>query len=323
MPRLNAGRYEEALRCGRDALAIATALGDRSIEVSSLAVLGMVHVARGEFREATELLERNVALFQRDLRYERLGQGTLPSVLTCSYLADVRSQLGQFDQAIAHAAEAVRIAEVVAHPFSLSFGLFDLGLAHLRRGETLRATAVLEQCLDVCRASEIVVLTPFAAATLGAAYALANRHDEALTLVGNSIEDFRGRVLHRRPGLIVLFAGMTCRLAGRLDEAAAHARDALAVTRRLGARGSEAEALALSGAIASDAGAEDAEAHYREALALASELGMRPLIAHCHLGLGRLYGQMTKPEQSQEHLGTATTMFHEMQMRFGGWPPPE
>ena len=34
--------------------------------------------------------------------------------------------------------------------------------------------------------------------------------------------------------------------------------------------------------------AEDAEGYYREALALASQLGMRPLVAHCHLGLGTL-----------------------------------
>ena len=35
--------------------------------------------------------------------------------------------------------------------------------------------------------------------------------------------------------------------------------------------------------------AEQAEAHYQQALALAEELGMRPLQAHCHHGLGRLY----------------------------------
>jgi len=316
MPRMNAGRYEEALRCGRDALAIATALGDRSLEVSSLGVLGMVHDVRGEFREAVDVLERNVTLFRGDLVYERLGQAAFPSVLTRSYLADVLSQLGRFDEAIAHAEEAVRIAEVIAHPFSLSFGLFDLGLAHFRRGETPRAIAVLEQCLDVCRTSEIVVLTPFVAAALGGAYALDNRLDEALVLVGRSIEEFRGRALYRRPALVTLFAGMTCRLAGRLDEATAHARDALALTRRLGARGSEAEALALSGDLALDTSAEDADEHYRGALALASELGMRPLVAHCHLGLGSLYGRMSKRQQGQAHLGTAATMFREMEMRF-------
>ena len=34
--------------------------------------------------------------------------------------------------------------------------------------------------------------------------------------------------------------------------------------------------------------AERGEAHYRDALALAEPRGMRPLVAHCHLGLGRL-----------------------------------
>ena len=32
-----------------------------------------------------------------------------------------------------------------------------------------------------------------------------------------------------------------------------------------------------------------AEAHHRQALALAEEIGMRPLQAHCHLGLGTPY----------------------------------
>ena len=35
-------------------------------------------------------------------------------------------------------------------------------------------------------------------------------------------------------------------------------------------------------------------AHYRQALALADELGMRPLVAHCHLGLGKLYHRTDK-----------------------------
>ena len=84
---------------------------------------------------------------------------------------------------------------------------------------------------------------------------------------------------------------MTYLAAGRLDEAASQAQDALALTRRLGARGSEAEALGLAGDVASADGAEDPEGSYRAALALADELGMRPLAAHCHLGLGKLYAR--------------------------------
>ena len=41
---------------------------------------------------------------------------------------------------------------------------------------------------------------------------------------------------------------------------------------------------------------------------------MRPLVAHCHLGLGKLYRRTGKREQAQEHLTTATTMYREMDM---------
>jgi hypothetical protein len=34
-------------------------------------------------------------------------------------------------------------------------------------------------------------------------------------------------------------------------------------------------------------------------MALASELGMRPLVAHCHLRLGKLYRRTEKPEQAR------------------------
>jgi Tetratricopeptide repeat len=62
--------------------------------------------------------------------------------------------------------------------------------------------------------------------------------------------------------------------------------------------------------------AERGEIHYRKALALAEPRGMRPLVAHCHLGLGKLYRRTGQREQAQEHLTTATTMYREMDMRF-------
>jgi hypothetical protein len=41
---------------------------------------------------------------------------------------------------------------------------------------------------------------------------------------------------------------------------------------------------------------------------------MRPLVAHCHLGLGKLYRRTDKRDQAQEHLATATAMYREMGM---------
>jgi tetratricopeptide (TPR) repeat protein len=210
----------------------------------------------------------------------------------------------------------VRIAEEADHPVTLFSGLLYLGLARLRRGDLARATSVLERSLDLCRTWQFVDRRQNAAATLGAAYALAGRADEALPMVAGAVEEFRRRQFHVRPGLVLLCAGTTCLSAGRIDEAASHAGEALALTRRLGARGALAHALCLAGDIASAAGAEESEPCYREAQVLAGDLGMRPLVAHCHLGLGKLSRRTGKREQAQEHLATATTMYREMGMTY-------
>jgi hypothetical protein len=44
---------------------------------------------------------------------------------------------------------------------------------------------------------------------------------------------------------------------------------------------------------------------------------MRPLVAGCHLGLGRLYRHSGNRQAGKEHLSTATTMYREMSMRMG------
>jgi hypothetical protein len=49
---------------------------------------------------------------------------------------------------------------------------------------------------------------------------------------------------------------------------------------------------------------------------LATQLGMRPLIAHCQLGLGKLYRRTDKREQARETLTIATTMYREMGMTY-------
>jgi hypothetical protein len=84
-------------------------------------------------------------------------------------------------------------------------------------------------------------------------------------------------------------------------------------------RGDEAWILRLLGEIASHSdpsATEQAEDYYRQALALAAELGMRPLAAHCHLGLGTLYQKLGRGEQAETELTTAAEMYRAMEMTF-------
>jgi tetratricopeptide (TPR) repeat protein len=107
--------------------------------------------------------------------------------------------------------------------------------------------------------------------------------------------------------------------ADQLEDALAQAERALALTRERRERGLEAGALCLLGEIASrrePPEVETAEGHYRQATALAEEGGMRPLVARCHNGLGKLYRRSGKRREAQEHLATAATMYRGMDTRF-------
>ena len=113
--------------------------------------------------------------------------------------------------------------------------------------------------------------------------------------------------------------GEGCLLAGRLVEARHTAERMLQLTRAGGQRHSEGDALRILGEVharANPAEAGQAEELYREALGIAELIGTPPLVAHCHLGLGKLYARTGKREQALEHLTTATTMYREMDMRF-------
>jgi len=111
-------------------------------------------------------------------------------------------------------------------------------------------------------------------------------------------------------------------LAGCLEEAHALAERALAHALAHQERSNQAYALHLIGNIAArrePPEVEQAEAHYHQTLALANELGMRPLVAHCHRGLGTLYAATGQREHTRTELAAAIALYRDMDMTF--WLP--
>jgi tetratricopeptide (TPR) repeat protein len=150
-------------------------------------------------------------------------------------------------------------------------------------------------------------------------YARSGRIEEGLSWLQQALtaSESTGTGFLQSIGVVQL--GEAYLLADQSDSARGSADRALMLARQRGERGHEAWALRLLG----DIGAYDrrsdvktAEAQYAAATALASELEMRPLVAHCHLGLGKLSRRTDQREQAHEHLTIATTMYREMGMRF-------
>ena len=170
------------------------------------------------------------------------------------------------------------------------------------------------------RTGNAVLRLSFAVASSAWVLAQLGEVTEALDRLREGEQLFEGQVAKGYVGNVAWSyesLGRASLLLGRLDEA-----------QRLGDRAVEssphhsgfaAHALHLLGDIATHPArfdAETGEAYYRQALGIADLRGMRPLIAHCHLGLGKLYHRIRKRELAQEHLTTATTMYRAMDMRF-------
>jgi tetratricopeptide (TPR) repeat protein len=162
------------------------------------------------------------------------------------------------------------------------------------------------------------LILPTIASALGAACALSGRLSDAVTLLEQARDGTAGRLLGSQAFLAAQL-GETYLAVGRADDARAATTQALELARQRSERGTEAWVLRLWGEIHAaqePPNVELAESTYAAAIGRAEELGMRPLVAHCHLGLGKLHRHTGKREQAREHLTTATTMYREMDMRF-------
>jgi tetratricopeptide (TPR) repeat protein len=251
--------------------------------------------------------------------HESFGTTGFHSVFARGWLVWCLAELGEFTEAAARGQEGVRIAEAANEPFSLVQAYLGVGGLCLRQGDFDRAIPVLERALVLCRDANIRVLIPRVAASLGYAYAISGRFTEAIPPLEQAVEQaFSIPVIFLHAGALT-WLGEAYLLVGRPDDARERAVRALGHAREHRERGNEAWALRLLGEIAGRQDppeVEKAEGAYRQALGLAEELGMRPLIAHCHLALGRLCRRAGKAVEAEHHLRTATGLFRQMDMSF-------
>jgi tetratricopeptide (TPR) repeat protein len=312
-----AGDLAAATQTGLRALAIGEAQADVAIQVVANGYLGRVYVARGECREGIMHCEAALALIPEGLTQERFGQATIQGSFVRDTLARALGAVGRFAEAFGRFREAMQIAEEAAgHVYTLLTPLVGLGTLKLDQGDFAGAVAPLERGLELCRTREVPILLPDFAWALGAAYHGTGRRAEGVALMEDAARglDERTVPLAGWPGRVGALGG-----AYLLDGRLADAQDALAAAWQRAERVLEGHVLRLLGDIATHPDRleiDTAEAHYRQALALAEALGLRPLMAHCHLGLGALYRRAGKRQQAREHLMTAATMYREMDMQF-------
>jgi tetratricopeptide (TPR) repeat protein len=311
------GDQDEAIARGRRALALGAAAEDDGLGVMGRFFLGIVSLCGGSLADAVELFQQVVTTLAGARAAERFGEPGPPAQFARAFLGWSLAELGRFDEAVAVGEESLRMAQAIDQPFTLMHGYFGVGIPYLARGDVALAILPLERGLALCRATENHLWLGEIAADLGLAYALAGRIDDALPVLEFALKEAATTGLRWTYARQHAQVGEGYLLAGQRDEAARLASIALEAARAHKQRGQEAAALWLSAEIAGCAlEGSRAEADYQHAMVLASEIGLRPLVAHCHLGLGKLDRRAGKRQEAQEHFTTATTMYREMGMTY-------
>ena len=318
----NMSAYDQSITTAHRALALATAGADVVMQAQANHALGRAYHAQGDYRRAIDCLGQTVAPFEGARRHERFGRFFLPAVTSRVWLAACHAELGTFAEGTALGEEGLRIAEAVAHPASLMWAYYGIGLLSLRQGDLSRALSLLERAMGICHEADLPFFFPGTAAALGTAYVLDGRVTDAVLLLTQAMEQSTATESAYYETFCGLSLGEAHMLAGRLEEAHARAERTLALARAYQERGNQAYALRLLGDLAAQRvppESEPAVAHYQQALTLADELGMRPLMAHCHHGLGRLYCQTGRGEQARTALSASIDLYRAMDMTF--WLP--
>jgi class 3 adenylate cyclase/tetratricopeptide (TPR) repeat protein len=315
---LETGDLNGAIAAGQQALALATALGESALQVQASYSLGRAYRAIGDFGQSAALLRQTMEAADQES-----GTSSIELRLRSrASLAITLSALGALAEGQRHGEEALRLAVLEGRGSTPIMAHSALGHVYLNQGELEHAIRVLEQGLALCRASGNRDWLRFIVSDLGYASALQGRLAEGHALLEEAIsESISTGGLHDQAYALIRLSEV-CRLLGQGEEAWQHACQALDVARQQQERGSEALALHQLGVVQAHATPPDiaqAEAHYQQALALTEALDMRPLQAHCHLGLGRLYSQTGRGTQARAALSTALELYRAMDMTF--WLP--
>ncbi|HEY7040331.1 MAG TPA: AAA family ATPase [Methylomirabilota bacterium] len=307
------GQQDLAMDYANRMLALAEQLGDPSLRTAGSFYLGEACHAVGDVRRAAEVLRENAALTGPRMVERVAGPGLVP-IMSRLWRALALCELGRFDEALGLVEEALPVVEALEHPYSLMRVHDGIGAVHAARGRLVQAVPALERAAALVERWDIAFDRQPNASTLGIAYMRLGRHEDGLALLERAVEPLfpprASSVLSRRLGEGYL-------LAGRHDDALRWATSALDHARRRGAQGDEAWALLLLGDILaglSASGADDALMRYESARARADELGMLPLLARCHLALGRWHRRAGDIPRARPALSLAVGLTRSMDL---------
>jgi tetratricopeptide (TPR) repeat protein len=217
-----------------------------------------------------------------------------------------------FESSAALAEEAFAAAELSHDVHNLVAANWGRGVVELGRGAAARALPMLRQAYDAAQSAEMTLWARPTAAALGRAHALAGNAADGRRLLESAVKGGENNV-----GVAAwqTYLAESCLLSGDLDAADVVIGHALGLAEKRRERGFLGHALRVAADIARRHGRLDmAREHYEAAIVLGGEREMRPLLAHCELGLAEVCRSLRDVFGADKHTAAARALFADMRM---------
>jgi predicted ATPase len=304
--------FDKAVQMGERILDLGERLNDADMKAEGHMVLGYNLAFREGPQIGLEHLEKAIALYNsQNQRVRRLGLGSNPGVVSNTVSALFLWMRGYPDQARKRAADAIRLARKLNHPYSITYAEFHNGLLNLWLGNVQTAQESAEAVLELAEAHGFQIWSAVGSCLRGAALVGIGSIDKGLALIEQGLNAYRG--LRTPP----VFWPLLLQLCAGAYGAASKPEDGLRLLNEAievevkstsSAKTASSEFFLMKGdlllAISSDHVAE-AESWYQQAIDNAQAVHAALLELRAATRLSRLWQGQGKKEQARNLLSEA------------------
>jgi DNA-binding SARP family transcriptional activator len=318
------GEYDQALDHLR---AIGTRLSEPEDPASRLEAamvargMAMVYLHREQSHQSLALCGQALALIQNSDggkgRMPSAGQMAAERVAIYEIMADSHFNLGDYDAAVGHYEQALKISQQQRWHPSISRLLLGLGKVARRRGNYAQARAHAQQSLDLCREIGHIAGEAASLGILGdVAYNRGDLH-QAISHYEQALSTFRQIGDQHGIADYCLSLAFVKIDQEEIDEAEDHLQEALAIGRSIDAALVLIRAQYHLARIARARGhLDEAQASAERVIEAAQHAGIRLLEAVGHHLLGEVMAQRRQSVQAEIHMVEALRLLERLGDRF-------
>jgi class 3 adenylate cyclase/predicted ATPase len=301
-----------AYKVAEELLQLAQSKPDPVLLMRAHYALGTTSYQMGDLLPAREQLEMAIPLYNRDQPLA-FRVGVDAGVLCLSVAANTLWSLGYPDQALKRGNEALALAQVLSHPFSLVFAEQFVGGLHQLRREGRTAQEYAEQVLALSAEHGFSLWTAFGTGLRGVAKAEQGRNQEGIALIQEGLAAVRatGSEMGRAYNLNRLAKASI--ETGRFDDGLSALAKALAAIQHED-RVYEAETHQLKGELLlrqDDSNTAEAQNCFERAIEIARRQSAKSLELRATMSLARLLASQSRRDEARTMLAEIYNWFTE------------